>query len=564
MQRQPTDSTNQPAEQVTPVIQKPEIFRPNESDRLVRAKGKTHGFDAERAVRMGKAVLGCLLEEPGLWRDANSLDADHFVLADHRKIFGAIAFLNERGCSADIISVSNQLGETVAHGDLAVLLDGVVPENFKFYVRHLRESVRDRQFQQLLEQLAGASTAEDRGALLDAMRELNMGKSDDQNSIRVYGDIEEVLSVELGYIEPIVSGLFDRGTVNLLTGDPGIGKSFLAQALGVSCAMGSEFLGRTCRKTKVLMLDRENPLALVQKRLRLIAGGPVPNLKIWGGWLNTKRPAIPAQRTDPPALIGDPRLLQMAQAGEGPLLFVFDSFVRFHEADEDSASEMRTVMAQVRSLADAGSTVILLHHRPKAQQTMYRGSSDILAGVDVAFSVEHDDGGLKLVGYKARDSELNTIGIRVDFAKGTFLATDAQTVVAYSDSVELLTAFIRRNPGASKTRIAEQSRLRRVDVLRLLESQEGIAWKSEEGKRKSRLYYPLDQPVPEKTTECIAEPVREPVPSRSSQTSGTGSAIHSHCTEPVGDSPVVSSFPTTSSGGKREPVALGSSKTQVL
>jgi hypothetical protein len=521
-----------------------------------KANGKAHAYHAENAVLLGRAVLGCLLEAPGLWKDASALQPNHFLLTDHRKIFGAIASLNERGCSADIISVSNQLGETVAPGDLAVLLDGAVPENFKSYVRHLRESWHDRQFQQLYEQLTGASTSQDRRALLDAMRELIVGKGDDHNSIRVYGDIEEVLSMELAHVEPIVSGLFGRGTVNLLSGDSGVGKSFLALALGVSCAMGSEFLGRTCRKTKVLMLDRENPLALVQKRLRLIAGGPVPNLKIWGGWL-----------TDPPSLIGDPRLLQMAQAGEGPLLFVFDSFVRFHEADENSASEMRNVMAQVRCLADAGSTVLLLHHRPKAQQTMYRGSSDILAGVDVAFSVEHDDGGLKLVGYKARDSELNNIGIQVDFAKGTFLATDTQAVDGSRNSVELLADFIRQNRGASKTRIAEQSGLRRCDVLRLLESQEGIAWKSEEGKRKSRLYYPLDpfpRPVPEKIPESIAEPVREPVSGLSSQTAGTGSAMHSHCTEPVGASPVVSSFPTTPGGGKREPVALGNSKTRMV
>jgi len=521
-----------------------------------KANGKPHAHAAERAERLGRAVLGCLLEVPGLWKNASALEPDHFLLSDHRKIFGAIAFLNEHGYSADIVSVSNQLGETVAHGDLAVLIDGVVPENFNSHIRQLRESKRALQFQKLQEQLAGASTSQDRRALLDAMQELIAGKGDDQNAIRVYGDIKEVLSIELAYVEPIVSGLFGRGTVNLLSGDSGLGKSFLALALGVSCAMGSEFLGRACCKTKVLMLDRENPLALVQKRLRLIAGAPVPNLKIWGGWL-----------TDPPALIGDPRLVQMAQAGEGPLLFVFDSFVRFHEADENSASEMRTVMAQVRRLADAGSTVLLLHHRPKAQQTMYRGSSDILAGVDVAFSVEHDDGGLKLVCYKSRDSELNNIGIQVDFAKGKFVVPDTPALVAYRDNVELLTDFIRRNPGASKTSIAGQSGLRRVDVLRLLESKEGIAWKSEEGPRKSQLYYPLDpfpRPVPEKIPESIAEPVREPVPGLSSQTAGTGSAMHSHCTEPVGASPVVSSFPTTPGGGKREPVALGNIKTRML
>ncbi len=181
MQRQPTDSTNQPAEQVTPVIQKPEFFRPDESDRLVRAKGKTHGFDAERAVRMGKAVLGCLLEEPGLWRDANSLDADHFVLADHRKIFGAIAFLNERGCSADIISVSNQLGETVAHGGLAVLLDGVMPKTSSPTFVISANLCATASFNNYLNSSQELQPQRIAVALLDAMREVIAGESAAQN-----------------------------------------------------------------------------------------------------------------------------------------------------------------------------------------------------------------------------------------------------------------------------------------------------------------------------------------------------------------------------------------------
>ena len=34
-----------------------------------KATGKAHGYDAERAVRLGKSVLGCLLEAPALRAD---------------------------------------------------------------------------------------------------------------------------------------------------------------------------------------------------------------------------------------------------------------------------------------------------------------------------------------------------------------------------------------------------------------------------------------------------------------------------------------------------------------
>jgi hypothetical protein len=45
---------------------------------------------------------------------------------------------------------------------------------------------------------------------------------------------------------------------------------------------------------------------------------------------------------------------------------------------------------EVRALANAGATVILLHHRAKSETSRYRGSSDIAGGVDLAISVSRD------------------------------------------------------------------------------------------------------------------------------------------------------------------------------
>lgn len=85
-------------------------------------------------------------------------------------------------------------------------------------------------------------------------------------------------------------------------------------------------------------------------------------------------------------MVEDPRLLRWA-AQHQPLI-VFDSLVRFHAADENSASEMRNVMAHLRRLADVGATVLVLHHRSKTEANKYRGSSDILAAVDMVYALE--------------------------------------------------------------------------------------------------------------------------------------------------------------------------------
>jgi hypothetical protein len=240
--------------------------------------------------------------------------------------------------------------------------------------------------------------------------------------------------------------------------------------------------------------------------------------------------------------------------GEGPLLFIFDSFVRFHEADENSASEMRTVMGHVRALADVGSTVLLLHHRPKSQEILYRGSSDILAGVDVAFSLEKDSDALKLVGYKDRDSELRTLGIRVDFAKGQFLSTDTKAVLEHRDAVATLRGLIEAKPGITQNKIIEESELRRADAIRLLKAKDGSLWRSEQtGKNGARVYYlkPLDFTSSQASShDTPGTEFRE----LSSRDAGTGSAIDSHCPEPLSDFGNSPRIPTLSTprGWKRE------------
>jgi hypothetical protein len=78
----------------------------------------------------------------------------------------------------------------------------VVPQNFKSYVRDLREAARDRQFRHPQEQLAITLTADDRCALLQRMQELQQSPTE-ETSIRTYGDVGEVLIL---YAEGVRSG----------------------------------------------------------------------------------------------------------------------------------------------------------------------------------------------------------------------------------------------------------------------------------------------------------------------------------------------------------------------
>ncbi len=69
----------------------------------------------------------------------------------------------------------------------------------------------------------------------------------------------------------VVERLFERQTVNVLSGDTGAGKSLLMSSLVVAiCADRGEWLGRAVNAERVLVIDEENPSRIVRERLRAL------------------------------------------------------------------------------------------------------------------------------------------------------------------------------------------------------------------------------------------------------------------------------------------------------
>jgi RecA-family ATPase len=188
------------------------------------------------------------------------------------------------------------------------------------------------------------------GMLMEEPELLEVPSVPRQLHIRSWDEIPDVLQLEHQETEWLVDGIIPRGSVNLIAGEPGSYKSWLAFALLRGLTSTGRFLDRECRPASVLYLDRENPLAVVRERLATLGVESLNEARIWGGWL----------QEDPPA-IGDARLLEIAR--DRKPLIVFDSLIRFHSADENSATEMAKVMQDLRALANAGATVIALHPR---------------------------------------------------------------------------------------------------------------------------------------------------------------------------------------------------------
>jgi hypothetical protein len=347
--------------------------------------------------------------------------------------------------------------------------------------------------------------------LLEAGAESEQHRQDAAGTqiIRCWEEIPDVFAMVAPATEWLVEGILPRASVTLLAGEPGSYKTWLALALLRGVAAGAEFLGRKCAQASVLYLDRENPLAVMRERLAVLgidslAGPPAgagvsaaAGSRIWGGWLG-----------DAPPGIGDVRLLEIAR--ERRPLIVFDSLIRFHAAaDENSASEMAMVMADLRALANAGATVVALHHKPKSEGSHYRGSSDIAGGVDTAWSVsrDRDAGLLRLECFKSRYAEEFSLTLRPELSgppgrrlvepggsvsAGDFVVTDSPEAATEQSDVEKLAEAIRHTPGQPKERVIQAAGVRHSRARALLESFDGRLWRSEPGPHNARLFFPVD------------------------------------------------------------------------
>jgi hypothetical protein len=103
-----------------------------------------------------------------------------------------------------------------------------------------------------------------------------------------------------------------------------------------------------------------------------------------------------------------------------PVLVVFDSLVRLHRQQENDPVAMSSVMAKFRKIANCGPTVWVIHHHKKGDGPLdqkTRGSTDIVAGTDIEYSMVAKDGLLYLSSQKTRVEPFGPIALKLQALK---------------------------------------------------------------------------------------------------------------------------------------------------
>jgi hypothetical protein len=199
------------------------------------------------------------------------------------------------------------------------------------------------------------------------------GKSDLLSSLLEWNDIL-TLDVKTEYI---LEKVIPKGSITLLFGRGGIGKTSLMLPIAKAIAMGIPFGNLQTLKMPVYCVDFENPLSFLKERVEKI--GASENLWIWHISNETPPPRLDSK---------DWELYKQLPPG----LIIIDSFRASHLSDENNSKDMAIIMSRLKELREKGFTIVLLHHTPKGNEGIYKGSTAILDLADHILGLEEIKG----------------------------------------------------------------------------------------------------------------------------------------------------------------------------
>jgi archaellum biogenesis ATPase FlaH len=189
----------------------------------------------------------------------------------------------------------------------------------------------------------------------------------------------------LNYEDPayLIDSILIENSLTLLSGYSGVYKSILSSCMALSVLTGQKLFGHfdVIKKGKVLIVDEENPGAFLKERVQKM--GFTNHMPV--SFFHFQK-----VRVDNPDCFAE--VLQVIKDIK-PTLVIFDTLIRIHTRKENE-TEMALVMERLRDIVNLGVTVLVIHHHRKGagdKKEAVRGSSDILAGVDIHLSIEEKE-----------------------------------------------------------------------------------------------------------------------------------------------------------------------------
>jgi hypothetical protein len=186
------------------------------------------------------------------------------------------------------------------------------------------------------------------------------------NGVNVYApkSFEQIIAAPTPLEPEIIEGVLREARKFVLTAASKAGKTFLLMELGLSLATGGEWLGRKCKKSKVLYLDMELAESSFDDRL----------LKL-------------AHKMEIPSTSGNFRVLHFRgktfsdfwEILENTVrqtqfeVVIIDPIYKIFEGNENDAQDSKKFCALLDKICAAGAAVIYAHHFSKGAQGFKSG-----------------------------------------------------------------------------------------------------------------------------------------------------------------------------------------------
>lgn len=181
----------------------------------------------------------------------------------------------------------------------------------------------------------------------------------------------------------LVDGLITKGSVNLLVGEGGAKKTWVALDLAVCVAMGLPWLGFQTVQAPVLIVDEESgPRRLKRRLLETLNGHLIP------------------QEDDPPIYFTSLAMADLKKMSDvialhtkiieiGAGLVIIDALADVMPgADENAVKDVQPFFMNLRRISEATQSANVTIHHSNKQNGMYRGSTAIKGAVDLMLMVE--------------------------------------------------------------------------------------------------------------------------------------------------------------------------------
>ncbi len=304
-------------------------------------------------------------------------------------------------------------------------------------------------------------------------------------------------------IEWLVDGLIPEDAVVLLSGAPASFKTWFALEMARSITAGEKFLGQfNTKPTNVLIMDAESGERQLYDHLTKLNINP--ESKVYYHCCNGSY------------LDKDFVTKLEAECWDKDIkLIIFDSLVRFHNANENDAKEMSAVFESFSFLKHHGITSLIICHTRKGNNLGFarsmdsiRGSSDIAASCDLCLSINRSEGSNEVTVSQPKnrfDEELNPFRAKLlkesdSSSKWCFIEFTTTKADIINQRIAAISDFIRKNPGINQKNIIEEfsgsaglnndKPIRKI--LRNLEATGGITRRK--GDHNENLYFTTNQP----------------------------------------------------------------------